>query len=235
MIAIPRVSFRLAHTGRAMAAAAGVALLLVGGCSALKPEASPTPPTYFTLDGKVEAGAGAAPGATRSPRKTRYTLIVTPPQAAAGFDSPRIIYMRQPYKLEYFAHNEWVDPPARMISPQMVAAIEATSAFHAVVSAPGSSGGDMRLDTEVLVLQQEFGASPSKVRFALRAALSEEGTRRVIATRDFEAVQPALSDDPYGGVQAANAVVRSVLASLAAFCADNAVAWQPASRPVPAR
>jgi cholesterol transport system auxiliary component len=154
-------------------------------------------------------------------------VLVTAPQASAGFDSQKMIYTRQAHKLEYFAHNEWIDPPARMVAPLIVSALESTGAFRAVVSSPGSSSGDLRLDTEVLLLQQEFTSTPSQVRFALRASLVEDGTRRVVATRDFEITQPALSDDPYGGVQAANAAVRTVLQRLAAFCAEAAAQWQP--------
>ena len=43
--------------------------------------------------------------------------------------------------------------------------------------------------------------------------------RRVLATREFEAYADAPSEDPYGGVQAVNRVVASVLDDLAAFCA----------------
>jgi cholesterol transport system auxiliary component len=50
----------------------------------------------------------------------------------------------------------------------------------------------------------------------------------VVATREFEAVAAAPSEDPYGGVVAANQAVRSVLASLAEFCADAARNWRPA-------
>ena len=120
------------------------------------------------------------------------------------------------------------DAPSPILQSVLRSAIEATGAFRAVVSIPGSASGDLRLETEVLLLQHEFGSQPSHVRFALRAYLAEDGTRRVVATRDFEAVQPAPSEDPYGGVQAANAAVRSVLEALAAFCAETAAAWQPA-------
>ena len=215
---------------RARLVAALCAATLAAGCSALKPEASPTPPSYYSLD----ASGGAPAPAQRVQRNTGTTVLVTPPQAAAGFDSQKIIYLRQTHKLEYFAHSEWVDPPARMIAPMIVTAVEATGAFRAVVSSPGSASGDLRLDTEVLLLQQEFTTKPSQVRFALRASLSEEGTRRVVATRDFEILQPSPSEDPYGGVQAANAAVRTGLQQLAAFCAESAAQWQPARRtPLP--
>jgi len=71
-----------------------------------------------------------------------------------------------------------------------------------------------------LRLQQEFLSAPSTVRFTLRAYLVESATRRVIASREFEAAVPAASEDPYGGVVAANRAVRTVLENLSAFCAE---------------
>ena len=91
------------------------------------------------------------------------TLIVNPPHAAAGFDSPRIIYVREAHKLEYFAHSEWVDPPARMLAPLLVAAVENSGAFRAVVLTPSAAAGDLRLDTEIIRLQHEF-AGPAEPR-----------------------------------------------------------------------
>ena len=213
--------------------ASGLMLAALCACSSLRPTATP-PPSFYSLD------AAAAPGATQAVKPTPApggapTLIINPPHAAAGFDSQRIIYTRAAQKLEYFAHSEWVDPPARMIATLIVPAIESTGTFRAVVSAPGSATGDLRLETEVLLLQHEFGQQPSRVRFGLRAYLVEEGTRRVVATRDFESVQTAPSEDPYGGVQAANAAVRSVLESLAAFCAETVTGWQSSRKAVTPR
>ncbi len=208
-----------------------LAIVLSAGCSNLKPEASPTPPSYYSLD----APGGTPAPAQRAPRSSGYTVIVNTPSAAAGFDSQRILYVRQAHKLEYFAHSEWVDPPARMLAPLIVTALEATGAFRAVVSVPGSASGELRLETEVLMLQQEFLTKPSQVRIGLRAYLVENDTRRVVATRDFEVLRASPSEDPYGGVQAANAAVRAVLQQLAAFCAETAAAWQPSRKTPPVR
>ena len=209
-------------------AAAGICLMLAAGCSALKPVASPASPDFYSLD-RPGAVVPSAASMRRVPPLAAPSLVVGLPAAAAGFDSQRIIYTRQAHKLESFAHSEWIDPPARMLAPMIVAAIEASGAFRAVVRAPSPAAGDLRLDTEILLLQHEFGNQPSRVRFALRVYLVEEATRRIVASRDFESVSMALSDDPYGGVVAANAAVAGVLENLATFCAEAAANWRPAS------
>ena len=213
--------------------AAGLLLTLACGCSALNPTKTP-PPSFYSLDNaRIEARAATRAAATSS--QTAPTLIVNPPHAAAGFDSHRIIYVREPHKLEYYAHNEWVDTPARMLAPLIVAAAEQSGTFRAVVLTPSAAAGDLRLDTEVMRLQHDFGSQPSRVRFALRAYLVDNRTRRVLAWREFDETVPAASEDPYGGVVAANRAVQTVLERLASFCAEAAGKWQPPAAEVTKR
>jgi cholesterol transport system auxiliary component len=60
------------------------------------------------------------------------------------------------------------------------------------------------------------------VRFTLRAYIVDNTTRRVLAWREFDETVPAASEDPYGGVVAANSAVQTVLENLSAFCAEAA-------------
>jgi cholesterol transport system auxiliary component len=120
--------------------------------------------------------------------------------------------------LEYFARNEWVDTPARMLGPLLVAHLQADSAYSAVVLAPSTALGDFQLDTTVLRLQQNFNTSPSTVTFTLRASVTHNKTRRVIAWREFERIVATTADTPQAGVVAANQAVQGVLTELAAFC-----------------
>lgn len=206
--------------------AAAILVVAVGACSTLRPSATPTP-AFYALESAPAAAAAAASNKLRpAASPAAPTLTINPVRAAAGFDSQRIIYVREPHRLEYFAHSEWVDPPARMLAPLLVAAIEHTAAFRAVVLTPSAASGELRLDTEIVRLQHEFASLPSRVRFTLRAYLVEEKTRRVLAWREFEAVVAAASDNPYGGVVAANRAVQTVLEDLATFCAETARGWK---------
>jgi cholesterol transport system auxiliary component len=200
---------------------AALALLLASGCSALKPFTTPAQqPAVYSL-AESPLSAATAPDRTAA---TALTLIVSAPHAAAGFDSPRMMYLRQPDQLQYFAHNEWIDTPARMLAPLIVSAVNARGAFRAVVQTPSPATGEMRLDTEILRLQHEFISVPSQIRLTLRAYLVETATRRVISSREFEATVAAPSEDPRGGVTAAHQAVNDVLKQLADFCARTATA-----------
>jgi len=71
-------------------------------------------------------------------------------------------------------------------------------------------------------LQQDFRAQPSRIELALHAQLVDLRDGRVLAARDFELTENASSDDPYGGVTAANRALARLLGELASFCAERA-------------
>lgn len=204
-------------------AAGALMLTLLTACGALERTAEPAP-VFYTLD--ANAPTSQAPTNAVAPASAP-TLLISTPQAAPGFTSRRIIYMRLPHQREYFANNEWVDTPPRMLVPLLAPALEGSGAFRAIVLAPSATAGDFRLDVSIVRLQHEFFTSPSQVRLTLRAYLVDNKTRQVLAWREFDETVAAPQDSPYGGVIAANAALRKVLDALAAFTVDAA-----AKRPV---
>ena len=209
-------------------AAGACLMIIIAGCGGLiqKP---PQQSAFYSLDNAQSEKRSAATRQSVA-SSAAPTLLVSPPRAAAGFDSQRIIYTRDTYKLDYFAHSEWIDTPARMLTPIIVAAIENSNAFRAVVPTPSAASGDLRLDTEILRLQHDFTGSPSRVRFTLRAYVVDSATRRVLATREFDESVTAASEDAFGGVAAANRAVQIGMEKLANFCVEVAAAWQPPLR-----
>ena len=193
-------------------------LILASGCSALLPK-PPINTAYYALIGttvKAQANNNV------DLKSALPTLIVNMPKAAAGYDTRRMIYTRTAHQLEYFARNEWVDTPSYMLQPLMVAAIEQTQAFNAVLPKLAAVKTDLRLETEMLGLLQDFNSKPSVLRFTLRATIIDNASGKVIALREFINQVPAASDNPIGGVNAANLAVNSILKQLADFCAETA-------------
>lgn len=189
----------------------------------LAPVSSAPPSTLAT------APPSALPGA--APAAARLTLLVQVLHAAPGFDSSRIVYTRQPHRIESYTQSEWVDTPARMLAPLVVAAIERHGAFAAVAMAPSAAAGDLRLDVEIVHLAQSFAALPSRVRLSLRASLLDSSSRRVLATRVIETSALAPSDDAAGGVWAANQAAHTALQQLAEFCSQVAALRVASNRP----
>jgi cholesterol transport system auxiliary component len=193
-------------------------LLTLSACSLLKPSTA-EPPTFYALNPAPKSVGIRAP---ESAVQSLPTLIIAPTRAASGFDSQRIIYVRNAHQLEYFAHSEWVDTPARMLSPLLAAAIESTGALGAVVVTPAGASGDLRLETEIIRLQHNFQTNPGQVQFTLRAFLLDDKTRRVLAWREFHSEANSASHSPQGGVVAANEAVQNTMDELARFVAAHA-------------
>ncbi|MFP8779843.1 ABC-type transport auxiliary lipoprotein family protein [Hydrogenophaga sp. RWCD_12] len=191
--------------------AAGVPLL--PGCTGtLLPKAA-QPPARFTLDSAMPETAAPTPPAGAP------TLTVDLPRAAPGHDSRRMVFVRRPPELEAFGFHEWVEPPARMLAPLLVRALQDSGAFAAVLLAPSAAVGTWRLETSSLQLQQDFTRKPSQVRLGLRAVLLDSATREVLAWREFETGVDAAGDDPVSGAQAAQTAARQLALAVAAFCA----------------
>lgn len=183
-------------------------LLTLAGCT-LPQDQSPPAQSYL-----LDVGAFTPAPARRSRNKT---LLVTMPKAAPGFDSNRMAYTRQPPKLDYYRDSVWSDAPARMLLPILVRAFEATGAFRAVVSPPAPGLANVRVDVDVIRLQQEFMIQPSRVRFTARIKVVDLKSNQVLGTQVFEAVEPAPSEDASGAAQAANRATRKVLSEMTSF------------------
>lgn len=186
-------------------------LWLVTGCSLL-PRPVPVATDQYVLEYKA-AGKSLLPDAP--------VLIVTTPRAHGGYDTPRMAYMQQEYGLRYYTLSRWADTPARMLAPLLADAIQGTGRFQAVYASPGSIAADLRLDTELVRLHQDFTRQPSEIQLTMRAQLVDVRKGRVIATRQFDVSVAAESDDTYGGVVAANQAVGQLLPMLAQFCATG--------------
>lgn len=196
------------------------AALCTSACFSLGPK---TPSARYELQASFEGGPVVGEGPT---------LMVAQLTAAPGFESTRIVYVKRPHELQAFARSEWVDTPARMLAPLLVRALGRSGAFAAVTDVRSGAAAELRLEAEVVRLQQEFTSHPSRVRLTVRVQLSNVQSRRVLGVREFEAVEEAPSDDPYGGVVAANRAVREVLDAVVSYCGERAAA-NP-RRPAPA-
>ena len=129
----------LPAASRAITALAGIAFsFALTGCGNLLPKAEP-PPSYYSLD---VAGPPVAPAsATGAPGRT---LVVNAPRAAAGYDSPQIVYIRDGQRIESFARSAWVDTPAHMLSPLLVTALTSAGWPGVVMPAPTAASADPR-------------------------------------------------------------------------------------------
>ena len=193
-----------------------VAAGLLGGCAGLLPGQKQDPARTYLL-------APAAPGAPGAiPAHGKLTILVSHPEAAAGYGTFRMAYLERDYRIDYFGYSEWVDTPAALIRPLLVGALRASGGFQAVTDDGRSVDADLRLDLVLLEIHQDFQERPSRGTVALRAQLIDLEGRRVVDTRTFRGTEPAPTEDAYGGVVAVNRVLTRLLPDVARFAVSAA-------------
>ncbi len=143
---------------------------LVAGCAPFQQAPQESPSLHVLQPG--------APSTTAL-RRSVVVVEVNVPRATPGFDTPRIAYVERPYAIEYFSRSEWADTPARMLGPLLARALEESGAFRAVVLAPTSVQAELRLDVELVRLQQDFTVKPSRADLALRVQVVDLTARHV--------------------------------------------------------
>lgn len=181
------------------------ALLLLLSCSAVKlPETN----QYQLSAYSVKQWAG---------KPSRNTLLVTPPEAAPGYETNAMRYIKKPYQLETFAKNAWASPPADMLEPLLVQSLQRSGRFYAVSSGAYTQGSNYRLDTEVLSLQQNFLTKPSVLEFSVKVVLTHVDDNKVLASRIISKQIPCPTNTPYGGVIAANRATQEITATVTDF------------------
>ncbi|MCC5791651.1 MAG: membrane integrity-associated transporter subunit PqiC [Legionellaceae bacterium] len=145
------------------------------------------------------------------------TLLVSPPQAVAGYQGTQMLYVDQNYALASFAHNAWVDSPGNMMFPLMLQSLQQANYFRAVASSPYSEKTDYRLDTQILEWQQNFLKHPSVIQVSIKAVLSDISNSRVLGSEIFRQQVKCPQNNPYGGVIASNIAAAQLTAAITRF------------------
>lgn len=199
---------------------AAAALLLAAPACVRVDLPRPPPQELYLIDAEPAPAARA---------EGRPALLLAATRAAPGADGREMVYLERPHEVRRYARSAWVDTPVRMMGPLLGRTLE-RAGF--AVAREGEGGAELRLETELVQLRQEFLSRPSQVRLALRVRLlGADG--RALVEREIEAVEAAPSDDAYGGVVAANRAVAGALAEVVALCAEAAARATPSPAPAP--
>ena len=193
-------------------------MALLGACS-LPGREEPVASHTYLLQGSGQAPV-APPGAARK----CLSLRVAPGSAAPGFATARMAYLEQAGRLDYFAYHEWVGAPAGMLSSLIVQALDTSGLFGAVISGSPEIRTDLRLDSELLYLRQDFRGSAGVLDLGVSINLVDVRNRSLLGTKRFDHAVATRAADPEAGVAAANRAaddfVRELVDYLAASIAD---------------
>jgi len=156
-----------------------------------------------------------------SASKSATSILVSQPDAVAGYQTEQMLYTDKPYQLSVFAHSSWISSPANMLFPLIVQSLQHSHYFFAVAAGPDADKTNYRLDSQVIALQQNFLIKPSRLEMAVQVVLTHIDDNRVVASHTFHQHVNCPMDTPYGGVIAANLAARVFTAELTTFVIER--------------
>lgn len=142
-------------------------------------------------------------------QKTDITILVSQSQAIPGYQTEEMLYSDKPYQISSFVKNSWISPPAGMITPLIAQSLEHSNFFFAVASGPDADKTDYRLDTQIIDFKQNFLIKPSQVDLVIQVYLTHVDDNRLISSQTFVMHTQCQSNNPYGGVVAANKTLQA--------------------------
>lgn len=152
------------------------------------------------------------------PVRSTKNLLVSVPTAPKWLSTNQMVYQLSSSRLNYFAQHQWAATPTEMLEPIIAEALSTSGRYHAVVQAPFGGNVDERLDVRILNMEQDFTQTPSVYRFSVQAQLINQISGNIIRTRYFNYVIPVPSNNPEGGVAAANKAIAEWIPQLIDFC-----------------
>ena len=195
------ISRRDGIIGLGLAAVGGLA---AGGCGGIL---RADPPQLYTLSPKSIFDEPLP--------DVDWQLLVEPPGAAAGLDSPRIAVRQTPTTLDYFANVAWTDRAPLMVQTLMIESFENSGRIVSIGRQSLGLRADFILKSELRELQAEVmdGDVPA-VHVAVNAKLVRAEGRNIIAGETFTQMLGAGSRDIDAVVTALDEALDDVLEDL---------------------
>ncbi len=121
-------------------------------------------------------------------------------------------YQQQPYQLQSFSKNAWLNTPSNMITSNIAENLNQLGYFKAVLTGI-NPGVDITyiLNNRVLSLYQDFTQKPSQLVLSVELTLIDSKHKQVLGSQIFNYRIPCTEDTPYGGVIAANKALAQLL------------------------
>lgn len=193
--------------------ARGLAMLLalnLNGCSvALFPEQQSQ--RVFTLPYSYSPQAMTHQQSAETP-----SLKVARPHASGVLNGQRVVIETAANELAAYEGIRWMTDAPALLQDHLVRALREDPRLGTVVSDISGAGSDLSLTSEIMAFQERSHGRDQGVLVELQAQLVENGSRRVVATKDVTIVAPVSGD----GIEPVVAAFGEASDRLAAELAD---------------
>lgn len=99
--------------------------------------------------------------------------------------SKRIVLETRPNELAAYGSVRWVTEAPELLRDHLLRALREDPRIGTVVSDDSGAASQITLNSSMLEFQEDRAGDPRRVRLFLQAQLVENGSRAVLATRDF--------------------------------------------------
>lgn len=187
-------------------------LMCLTSCSLLSP-VKVCPPTQYRLN--------ALPCNAPVKARKRVSILIARPEMVAPFDTTQIAYSRHIFQVAFFTQSRWAATPAQMFQALIVQALHNTHYYRAVLVPPYFGRFSYILNTQIVELLQDYSVNPPAMSIIVTAQITSMLTNQIVATKQFDLVEPILGYNAYAGVVAANTAMTRLLDQLALFCLNH--------------
>ena len=185
-----------------------LAALLAAGCTVAPERSYPIKRQYV-----LQARRNAAPAAKALPDALRVRLF----RAASPFSGTQLVYRRDDVTFETDFYNEFLAPPAGMITSQTERWLAAAGIVANVVNASSRAATRYTLEGNVTALHGDYTqpTSPAAVMEVQLAVLDNAGAdTAVVFHKTYRKAVPLKSDAPPDLVRGLNACLAGILSEL---------------------
>lgn len=179
---------------RPLLAAVALAFVVLPGCAGLASLTSAaTPSELYTLTPKSTFASGLP--------YVRQQIVIEEPTATAEIASDRIVVTPSPLRVQSFPGVRWADRAPVIVQSLLIQSFENSGR----VSAVGATSVGLREDYTIVPELREFqaevpvveggGNPPLSVRVRINIKILESLDERIIASRSFEDIEIAASDE----------------------------------------
>ena len=178
------------------------------GCNTTTPEAH-----YYALPA-VTAVAGPAATATA-------TLAVETFDVDRPYDDDRMVYRTTPYRLDYYAYDEWSAPPGELVAGFFAEAASHSGRFRAVVR-DGGTTATVTLAGRIVALEEIDQNGTLGVAHVAIELVARDRASHPIWRQRFDEREPMATRDADGLARAAATVMQRIASTALPIVADLA-------------
>lgn len=126
-----------------------------------------------------------------------WQLVIEEPVAAGGLDASRIALKPTSTRFDYFAGARWTERAPVMVQTLIIESFESSERIVSVGRQSIGLRSDFNLKLELREFQAEYAGpnSAPSVRVKINAKLVSQPRQKIIASRSFEQVRQADSDN----------------------------------------